>query len=125
MTDAHQARRTGPALESFYRFLLWLNPTIEKFPRSQKFLLGDRLQSAALDTLDGLIEATYTRDCSRSLARVNLNLEKLRVLFRLALDLRHLDERRYEFAVRALDETGRLVGGWLKKSHGEATQAPV
>ena len=125
MTAALQARRTGPALESFYRFLLWLVPTVEKFPRSQKFLLGDRLQATALDALEGLIEATYAREPGRVLARVNLNLEKLRVLFRLALDLRLLDTRRYEFAVRILDETGRLVGGWLKKSHGEAARSPV
>ena len=46
------ARRTGPALEAMYRFLLWLIPTVEKFPRSQKYLLGDRMESAALDVLD-------------------------------------------------------------------------
>jgi len=34
------ARRTGPAVESMYRFVLWLVPTVEKFPRRQKFLLG-------------------------------------------------------------------------------------
>ena len=42
--SAGGARRTGPALESMYRFVLWLVPTVEKFPRRQKFLLGDRLQ---------------------------------------------------------------------------------
>ncbi len=41
------ARKTGPALEALYRFLLWLVPTVEKFPRSQKFLLGDRIQATA------------------------------------------------------------------------------
>ncbi|MGH6897203.1 MAG: type II toxin-antitoxin system prevent-host-death family antitoxin [Geminicoccaceae bacterium] len=41
--------------------MLWLVPTVEKFPRSQKFLLGDRIQSTALDVLERLIEATYTR----------------------------------------------------------------
>jgi hypothetical protein len=39
------ARRTGPALEAMYRFLLWLIPTIDKFPRSQKFVLGDRIEA--------------------------------------------------------------------------------
>ena len=57
---ASNARRTGPALEAMYRFMLWLVPTVEKFPRSQKFLLGDRIQSTALDVLERLIEATYT-----------------------------------------------------------------
>src|SRR4051812_2058784 len=44
-----------------YRFLLWLIPAVEKFPRSQKFLLGDRIQNAGLEVLERLIEATYTR----------------------------------------------------------------
>ena len=31
---------TGAALEAHYRFLLWLVPALERFPRSRKFLLG-------------------------------------------------------------------------------------
>ena len=115
------ARSTGPALEAMYRFLLWLVPTVEKFPRSQKFLIGDRIQSTALDVLEHLIEATYTRQRSRQLTQANLGIEKLRILFRLAMELRHLNKRRYEHAARSLDEIGRLIGGW-RKAH-DATPA--
>jgi hypothetical protein len=108
------ARRTGPALEAMYRFLLWLIPALDKFPRSQRFLLGNRIESAALDVLDRLIEATYTRERARLLAEANLGLERLRFLVRLATELRHLDRERYEHAARTLDEIGRLVGGWKK-----------
>lgn len=38
------ARETGPALETMCQFMIWLVPTVEKFPRSRKFLLGDRIQ---------------------------------------------------------------------------------
>ena len=34
-TDRDGARETGPALEAWYRFLLWLVPTPERFPRCQ------------------------------------------------------------------------------------------
>ena len=115
------ARSTGPALEAAYRFLLWLIPTVEKFPRSQKFLLGDRIQTVALDVLERLIEATYTKARGDSLAAANLGIEKLRFMFRLASELRHLDLRRYEHAARSLDEIGRLIGGW-RKAH-DAHQA--
>ena len=108
------ARATGPALEAMYRFLLWLVPTVEGFPRSQKFMLGDRIQSIALAVLEALIEATNSRSRDRQLSEANLGLEKLRVLFRIAKDLRHLDARRYEHAARTLDEVGRMVGGWIK-----------
>lgn len=97
-----------------YRFLIWLVPAVEGFPRSQKFMLGDRIQSTALDVLERLIEASYSRTRDRHLADANLGLEKLRILMRLAKDLRHLDARRYEHAARAIDEVGRMVGGWIK-----------
>jgi hypothetical protein len=42
MTD--NARKTGPALEAHFQFLMWLVPAVEKFPRTQKFrvVLGVR-----------------------------------------------------------------------------------
>jgi hypothetical protein len=41
-------------------------------------VLGDRIQSTALDVLEALIEATYTHDRRAHLAHANLGLEKLR-----------------------------------------------
>ena len=116
-----RSRQTGPALEKTYQFLNWLVPTVEKFPRRQKCLLGDRIQTAALDVMDSLIEATYTKSRDRKLDKANLNIERLRFLFRLSTDLRYLDKRRYEHAARELDEIGRSIGSWRKVNR--ATQA--
>ena len=102
-----RARETGPALHAHYRFILWLVPAVARFPRSQKFLLGDRIQGLALDVLEALIEATYTRQRDRLLARANLGIEKLRFLFRLAWDLQYLDARR--LSSQAYDSHGNCV----------------
>jgi hypothetical protein len=114
-------RTVGPALEAMNRFPRWLIPTVEKFPRTQKFLLGDRIQSAALDVLERLIEATYDRDRGAALRAANLGIEKLRHLIRLAFDLKHLDERRYECAARDLDTVGRQISAWRRR-HGAHVQ---
>jgi hypothetical protein len=106
------SRKSGPALEAMFRFIVWLIPTLDKFPRSQKFLLGDRIQATALDVLEQLIVATYSKARDRPLSEANLGLEKLRFLFRICAELRYLDLRRYEHAARTLDEVGRMVGGW-------------
>jgi hypothetical protein len=118
----NQSRQNGPAIEAHFRFFLWLGPTVENFPRDQKFILGDRMQNTALDVLEALIEATYTRERRVHLARANLGLEKLRFFFRAAVEMQCVDKRRYEFAARSLDETGRLIGGWAKAdaAHAEA-----
>jgi hypothetical protein len=114
------SRQVSPALERAYQFLAWLIPTLDRFPRRQKFLLGDRIETVALDVLEGLVEATYTRNRGRVLEAVNLKLDKLRFLFRLSTELQLLDQRRYEHASRCIDEIGRLVGGWIRTHRGQA-----
>jgi hypothetical protein len=118
---ADNSKRTGAAIEAHYQFLVWLVPVIEKFPKAQKFTLGDRIELTALDVLDALIEATYTRDRLQHLRHANLGIEKLRFLLRLAADLKLLDRRRYEHAARTLDDTGRVIGGWMKAFNAAAT----
>ena len=65
---ADGAQRTGPALESRCGFVLSRAPAVDGFPRGRKFLLGDRLQTTALDVLERRIDATYTRDRPRRCA---------------------------------------------------------
>ena len=114
---ADNSKRTGAAVEAHYQFLVLLFPAVEKFPKSHKFTLSDRIETIALNVLEALIEATYTRDRADALRRGNLGIEKLRFLIRLAADLRLLDRRRYEHAARTLDDTGRLIGIVRHRAH--------
>ena len=120
MDESSGPRHVGPALEAAYRFLAWVVPCVDGFPRSRKFTLGARIENAALDLLRILVEATYTRARRGLLDRANLEIDQLRLLLRLAKDLRAIDLRRYEFAARSLDEIGRLVGGWRRASDAAA-----
>jgi len=76
------ARQTGAVLEAHFQFMQWLFPAISRFPRSHKLLLTDRIQSIALDILESLVEATYTREKKAHLVCANLGIEKMRFLFR-------------------------------------------
>jgi hypothetical protein len=87
---------------------------IDKFPRSQRFVLGDRLENLLLDILDLLIEANYSQDKVPILRAVNLKLEKGRYLIRIAKELRLININGYEFSARSVNEIGRMVGGWIK-----------
>lgn len=44
-----------------YDLLLYIVPQLAKYPRTQKFLLGDRIQNHIMDILEGLIETYYSR----------------------------------------------------------------
>ena len=113
------ARKTGPALEAMYQFLTWLIPTLNNFPKSQKFVLGDRIETIALDVLDNLIRATFSKNRDTALADANLGLDRMRFLIRLSQELRFIDLKRYEHAARGMDEIGRMIGGWKKAHHAQ------
>jgi len=97
-----------------YDMIVWIIPRLKQFPRDQRFLLGDRIQTAAVDVLCLLVEANYSRERARILRKANLELEKLRYLVRIASDLHYLSARRYQHLAGRIDEVGRMVGGWIK-----------
>ena len=80
----HFRRRYSPAIEAHFPFLLWLIPTVELFPCTQKFLPGDRVQTTAVDALEALIEASYSRDRRGAVVRANRCLRQMRQLLRQA-----------------------------------------
>jgi hypothetical protein len=84
-------RKEVDAVTKLYDFILWVIPKLDKFPRSQKFVLGDRIESLLLDILELLIDAAYSRKKAPLLRSANLKLEKLRYLMRLSKDLKLLN----------------------------------
>ena len=113
-----------PLFDFWTRVLAWLLARTEKFPKSIRFTLSTRIDNLALDVLEGIVEARYSRNKVARLSRINTDLEKLRVLLRICHDHGHLDHRAYEHASLQLWEAGKMVGGWLKqqraaKSHSQ------
>ena len=49
------------AVTRIYDLLLWIVPKLDKFPRSQKFLVGDRIENLLLDTLELLLDAAFSK----------------------------------------------------------------
>ncbi|MCB9473378.1 MAG: diversity-generating retroelement protein Avd [Candidatus Delongbacteria bacterium] len=103
-----------PLFEHWNRLLDWLLDRLERFPKDARFTLAQRMANLALDALEAVIEATYTKNRLPILQRLNLILEKLPVLVRLAHHRRYLSDAQYEFAARELLKAGRMAGGWLK-----------
>ena len=98
-----------------YDLILWSCNHTGKFPRSHRFVLGERIERKLYDLLEALIQARYTRDNRPLLESANLMLEVLRFQMRLAKDLNCLPLKSYAFAAKAIDEIGRLIGGWLRR----------
>lgn len=103
-----------PIFVHWYRTTDWILATVAGFPKNARFSLASRIADHTLDVVEMIVEAIYTRERDPILQRINLTLEKLRVLFRIAHDRRHLSTRQYEHIAKAIDEAGRMIGGWRK-----------
>lgn len=109
-----------PLFVHWYQTLDWILSTVERFPKHARFSIASRLADAALDTMTLIVEAIYTKNRIRLLNRINLLLEQQRVLFRVACDRRYLSIRQHAHIAAALDEAGRMVGGWRKSSRAKS-----
>jgi hypothetical protein len=46
--------------------------------------------------------------------RLNLQIEKLRIFWRMVCDKKWISLQQLAFVIAKIDETGRMVGGWIK-----------
>lgn len=107
--------KESPLFAKSYDFVRWLIPQTVKFPREQRFVVAERLQTAAMDFMDCLYQATDASRQADALRQADVKLKQLRFYLRLSHDLQLLDTRRYEHAGRLLEEVGRLLGAWIKQ----------
>src|SRR5262249_48182165 len=105
---------------------IWSCRHTSRFPRDRRFVLGERIERRPHDLPETLLQARYPRDRQPLPRQANLRLEVLRLQTRLAHDLQRLPTNSYGFASGVLQETGRMIGGWLeapaaKPGNGTAT----
>jgi len=105
-----------PVVEKHYQLILWMLPKIANFPKDQRFLLADRIERILLDILEMLIEAVYSKNKRELLIKVNLKLDILRFMMRIAKDMKYVNLNAYDFFCQSSIEIGRMVGGWIKSS---------
>jgi len=94
--------------------ILWLYPTVNKFPKSQRFVLGQQIENTILQILKGIIQVNVEINKKPYLKQISVELDKLRILIRLSKDLKFISIRQYQFIAEKINEIGKMLGGWFK-----------
>ncbi len=105
-----------PIFNQWYRTTNWLLERCERMPKHTRFTVSGRMANLALDTVELLLEAIYSRERKELIKKINMKLEKLRFFNRLCKDRRYLSITQYEYLARAINETGKMCGAWAKTS---------
>lgn len=111
--------RPGPdllLLERSHELSLWLLERTVRFPRRLRPSLTTRLEEAALDLEVAAARIRVRRERAALFERADDALDRLRLLGRLAHDLRALSTPQYEELARRAGEAGRLLGGLVRRA---------
>jgi hypothetical protein len=100
--------------QKHYDLMLYSFPIIGRFPKNQRYVLGQQIENMMLDIGKLIVHANKLKQKKGKLFEIDIELEKLRMLIRLAMDLKMISPARFGLLSEKIDEIGKLLGGWLK-----------
>ena len=101
----------------------WTMDRTVNFPKSQRFTYGQRLDNLALDGLQVVVKAIFSRDSRQKikwLEELLLILEQKQVLWRLTYDRRWISLQQLAYVSGRLEEIGRMANGWRQQQMRKA-----
>lgn len=97
-----------------YDFYLGFYLEIKKWPKPDRYHLGERCENIIFTIFENLLIASRARYKQNSLFNANIKLQILKNLLRIAKDIKILSDKKYLFFQNQLFEIGNMLGGWLK-----------
>lgn len=105
-----------PIVKKMYALYKELNGFRVLVAKRDRYTLWERCEKNTLDILELLMLAAQRqkRDKFSALEMASAKLNVLRILIRLAKDVKTIDSKRYLTLEGQIDEVGRMLGGWMR-----------
>lgn len=87
---------------------------LAQYPKSEKFALGADTKQAGLTFYRLIITAAKKYFKKTTLKDADVELFVLKNFIRMGHSRRYMNTKRYERLSRAIEEVGRMLGGWIK-----------
>lgn len=96
-------------------YSVWL-PVRRNMGRDERFGIGARIDTLLLDLLEALRKASFVDTASKpGLLGTAIGIaDSLRFFLQIAWENRLIPNKQYEELARAVEEIGRMTGGWRK-----------
>ena len=93
-----------------------LYDAIAQYPKSEKFALGADTKQAGLNFYRLIITAAKKYYKKTTLKDADVELFVLKNFIRMAHSRKYMNTKRYERLSRAVEEVGRMLGGWIQST---------
>lgn len=108
-----------PIFAKLYEFYNFLTRAISSFPKTKRYTLGQELDRQVLLSIELLISIPSQDNKINALKILSIKIDLLKVLLRLSKDNQCLKEKDYLLLQASLQEVGRMLGGWIRKTLSE------
>jgi len=105
-----------PLFKSTYALVLLVYQVTRKYDREYKYTLGEKIKENAHEILDGIIRTNSLPDPqkSASLKLLLLDVERLRIYFRISCDLHIMTPKFLGVLTERIEEIEKQMNGWMK-----------
>ncbi|HOI60417.1 MAG TPA: diversity-generating retroelement protein Avd [Candidatus Pacearchaeota archaeon] len=95
-----------------YDLILEIHPVITKFPKNQRFVLGQKIENTLITILEIVIVINLGKATASYFKKLDIEIQKLKIFIRLAKDFTFINLRKYASLEEKVIEIGRLLGGF-------------
>ena len=90
----------------------------QRFPKSARQVVSNRLGNLAMDGLEQIITAQYShhKEQNEILQSIQIELTKIRVMLRIATDEKWMSLNQCANLISKIDTVGKGIHGWEKKN---------
>jgi hypothetical protein len=114
LLEATKRNPHGALMEKLEELATYGHIALLQFPKTEKFLLCSEIRKTLDAIIRGVVTAWKKFHKKTTLNDIDVEVEMLRVLVRRAWRLKYINNHRFETWARHIDETGRMLGGWIK-----------
>ena len=116
---ASTSRNPGdvPIVRSLYVAYAFWNEILNKFPKTQRHVLGTKCAEYLLQILEltlGAAQTSETKEKLIDLRQASVKLDTVKLLIRLCKNCKCISNAAYLQMESQLQEVGRMLGGWSK-----------
>ena len=107
-------------MHSLYELYTRWHQLVLKFPKAERYSLGQTCQQYLLQVLEFVLAASCTSEPERKRTQLMIasnKLDTLRLLVRLCKDCDCLTNNAYLEIEAGVHKTGKMLGGWIKSIH--------
>ena len=104
-------------IPKYEKYMQYIIEVITKMPRTEKFNIGNEYKFIMYKTLENILYINKI-EISKRLYYLNLidaELSTQRVMLRLMVQNRWIDEKKFKVSMEMLYEIGKILGGLIKQ----------